>query len=149
MTAILAGQNPTAAQINALGRNVLVYVATNFPTVQTDYSVDTAIGSVAVPDPGYPYFVEANGQAEAGAVTTGTRWDLKITVDSVSGTQLGFPAADSAETPRFVQVLPGCSPVLTGAHTINCVLFRNYGGSNGRVTPFNAGMTVKIFPQIS
>lgn len=91
-------------------------------------TVDTTLQTIAIPDPGYPYFIEGELSANIFNVTISpfTRWDLMARLDTTGGTLLG---SCNIETDRATRVKTEWlrSGPYTGTHSIVARLEKTTG----------------------
>jgi hypothetical protein len=99
------------------------------------------LANIEIPDPGYPYHVNVQGQLEAVGGGGGTRWDARIDV----GNQLVTLARGDVVAPWFT--LNGVTPnPVTGATTVKLWIYRQFGTGAFGLTNFNRIFRVQTVP---
>jgi len=108
------------------------------------YTSSSVVGTISIPDPGYPYFIEGMFSANCNSDNTTTRWDIVLTLDTSGGAFLAngicaIPYVNRTSTYWFR------SAVQTGAHSV-VVNFNRVTGINAAVNG-EAVYYFKIVPQ--
>jgi hypothetical protein len=106
-------------------------------------TTNAAIGSIAVPDPGWPYRLVVQGCAEI-TVANG-RTDLVITLDDINGVGMAV-AVTPSPAGGWYNTQTGVSGVLTGTHTVYLTGRRVFNTGAWNCTPFNGSLFVMRVP---
>lgn len=101
------------------------------------------IKKFTIPDPGFPYVIQANATVEAGGGGSGTRWDTAITAN---GGWLDAARGD-AVSPWF-QMSGVSSGAATGPVEVAIVAWRQFGSGAFGLSQYNQIFTVLILPAL-
>ena len=101
------------------GSLVAAYSSNDIADVTATGSQRSTVGTVFIPDPGFPYFALVFGTIEAGHFeTTWTKALLEVCVGSIGGTVIARGFGPNEQDWRTVSVLPLQTVALTGNKTL-------------------------------
>ena len=102
-----------------------------------------ALASIAIPDPGWPYRIVAQGASELA--TANCRTDLVITYDTLAGNLMAVAVGPNNNAGWFSTYI-GVSPVLVGTHTVILGGNRLFGDGTWSSTAFNGNLFAMRVP---
>lgn len=106
-------------------------------------TADQRIKKFTIPDPGFPYVIQANATVEAGGGGPGTRWDTALTAN---GGWMDAARGD-AVSPWF-QMSGVTAGAATGPVEVAIVGWRQFGNGAFGLSSYNQIFTVLIVPAL-
>lgn len=104
---------------------------------------DPYIKRFTIPDPGFPYVVQANATVEGGGGGSGTRWDTILTLN---GSWMDAARGDAVAP--WWQMSGNSSGVATGALEVGILAIRQYGNGPFGLSAYNQLLSALIMPAL-
>lgn len=151
---IAVGQG-SVADSNITNNNQLAATSNAFPNVKMYYATDGPSGpdswtetnhylmGTTWPDPGWPYYIRFQGQAEIGS-DSGTRYDLWGAYTTASGTITGAATTGEDGATVFTRHTGVETTPQTGGKTFVFAAIKAYGSGSGHITPYNWQFVVEL-----